>query len=167
MGLLVVLAATVSPVAAAAIRNLGHEQGFVRGVLDVALVDDAGRPVDGPGLELAGLAPGSQTAGTVVTVSNTGDLPAEYRLSAADLASAGEGSLDEVLVVTVTDRDSGALVYRGRLSGLDVHGPAPLDPGRSRSFVVRVGWPDAPADDDPFQGETLSFALRLDAEASN
>lgn len=156
------LGVALPPLALATFRN--HTSGSGRP--QVEFVDESGNPATTPYFDGARTYPGMPPVEQVITIRNTGDLPGKYRLTAANPGSAGRHSLDEVLHVTVRDPVSGSVLYSGRLSDLTVPGVEPLDPGRSKSYVFEVTWPDGAADDNLYQGSSLSFDLRVDAQGS-
>jgi hypothetical protein len=69
-----------------------------------------------------------------------------------------------VLVLTVTDPDSGEVLYSGKLSELSLNHSS-LKPGASMSYVFEISWPSS-AKDDLYQGLSFGFSLRADAQAA-
>jgi hypothetical protein len=141
----------------------GQAEGFQTGSLSLEFADGLGGVVQDPAMEAGVVLPGGPPVGTPVTIRNSGTLAATYTVS-AELARSSGRSLDDVLVLTVTDVDSGKVIYSGKLSGLSLNHSL-LKPGASISYVFEISWPSS-AKDDLYQGLSLGFSLRADAQAA-
>jgi hypothetical protein len=97
-----------------------------------------------------------------VTIRNSGTLAATYTVS-AELAPSNGRSLDDVLVLTVTDLASGEVLYSGKLSELSLNHSS-LKPGASMTCMFEISWPSS-ANDHLYQGLSFGFSLRADAQA--
>lgn len=128
--------------------------------LRLDLVDGSGRAMTGPDITVADPLPGTTAQVGRVTVTNTSPLSASYSLSSSDLQTSGDASLDDILVVTVTDTSTSTVLYNGRLSGLALEGAA-LEPADSRSYGISIAYPGT-ANDTRYVGAWLSFSLRAD-----
>jgi hypothetical protein len=124
----------------------------------ISFVDASGQPTSRPLTGMDSFFPG-MTVRSSLHVQNTGPVPETFRLTAT-VQSGEPRSLDDVLRVTVRDRVTGAVQYRGRLSRLEVVEATPLQSGRSRTYDVQVDWPSTP-NDDAYQGLALPFDLQV------
>jgi hypothetical protein len=141
----------------------GQAEGFQTGSLSVEFADGLGGVVQDPAMEAGVVLPGGPPVSTPVTIRNSGTLAATYTVS-AELAPSSGRSLDDVLVLTVTDPDSGEVLYSGKLSELSLNHSS-LKPGASMSYVFEISWPSS-AKDDLYQGLSFGFSLRADAQAA-
>jgi len=141
----------------------GQAQGFQSGSLSVEFADGLGGVVQDPAMEAGVVLPGGPPVSTPVTIRNTGTLAATYTVSAKLAPSSGR-SLDEVLVLTVTDLASGEVLFSGKLSELSLN-HSYLKPGASMSYAFEISWPSS-ANDNLYRGLSLGFSLRADAQAA-
>jgi hypothetical protein len=100
-----------------------------------------------------------------ITIHNTGSLAARYQLRAADFRSS-QRSLADVLVLRVQD-PAGRVVYEGGLAGMLIRAAEPLAPAGVTSYTIEIRWPDLGLRDNGYQGQRLSFGLRLDSSAKD
>ena len=129
----------------------------------IAFTDASGHLRSTPVISADGAYPG-MSRDTVVRLRNVGSVRETFDVSAS-VATSGTHSLDEVLVVTVTDPASGSVVYQGRLSTLTFHSSRALAPSRTARYTVQISWPET-GRDDLYQGLGLSFVLHADARAA-
>jgi hypothetical protein len=141
----------------------GQADGFQTGSLSVDFADGLGELVQDPSIEAGVVLPGGASVSSPVTIRNAGTLAATYTVSAEMAPSSGR-SLDDVLVLTVSDLDSGEVLYSGKLSELSLNHSS-LKPGASISYVFEISWPSS-TNDNLYEGLSLGFSLRADAQAA-
>lgn len=152
---------TFATIAAAGAAAGEQGPGFQPAPARIAFVDGSGDLLRAPSFDIAGAYPGMPAQRTSLSLRNIGDLEETFSVSSR-LYRPGARSLDDVLQVSVKDRATGEVVYRGKLSGLSFDGVASLATGESATYAVTITWPQT-GKDDLYQGLGLSFALRGDA----
>jgi hypothetical protein len=151
------LAGAVSA-AAAASQEAGNTSSGA-----IAFVDEAGAVMQTPVVALDKAYPGMPAQRSTLRLRNTGNLDEAFSVT-AHVSRNGSTSLDDVLVLRVTDETTGELVYQGPLSGLSFDGAAILRPGEIARYTAAITWPPT-ARDDLYQGVGVSF--KLEALASS
>jgi hypothetical protein len=131
------------------------------GTFRVEFSDHLGRPQELPFFNIAGSYPGMPPITTSLTIHNAGSLPATYRLCVADLKTSRR-SLADLLLVRVMG-SSGSVLYEGGLQGMSFQG-AQLRGGALATYQIEIRWPDHGGNDNRYQGQTISFGLRLGSE---
>ncbi len=149
--------------AAAHLALADPQPGFTSQSARIAFVDRQGDAALAPKIMLEGTYPGMHPQRTLVALRNVGDVHETYTVS-AEIDGGASPSLDDVLVVTVRDQATGAVVYTGSLSKLTFRGAATLAPGGSAGYVFQVSWPDTIADDSAYQGQSTTFSLLATAD---
>jgi hypothetical protein len=113
-------------------------------------------------LSAAALAPGQVQTGEV-TISNAGDTPGAFALS----ATGASGPLAHVLDLTVVDATAATTVFAGKLASFARANLGTFAPGAARRYRFELGYPaGTAADDDPLQGASTSVRFDWDATAS-
>jgi spore coat-associated protein N len=117
------------------------------------------------------LAPGDSGGGQV-SLSNSGTLPGDLKLSQADVVdSPGPfgGQLSGVVQLTLSDLTNGnAVIYSGALSGLGQKALGSIAPGESRTYNFAITLPDGGAPPSPnggdnaFRGSTMTARYQWD-----
>ena len=132
------------------------------GTLQVDVVDNAGVVTETPRITIDNASPNMAMRKSTLNIKNNGSLTASMRVTSKNLVPVGQ-NLDDVLMVNVTDV-SGAIVYTGKLSTLDFSVDE-LPATVTATYTVKITWPDTPADDNPYQGASLTFDLTADASS--
>jgi hypothetical protein len=154
---------------AATIAAAGPRAGFRTGSLQVAVLGDGGSVSDTSrhAFDVAGAYPGMPAQRSHLELQNSGTVPAAFDVSTTDVQPLGRRSLDDVLVVTIRDADTGSLAYRGPLSALRISGTKTVAPGTSTTYDVALTWPDlVDVDANDYQGAALAFTVQATAHAS-
>jgi len=126
----------------------------------VRFVNSAGRPTQGPVLDVNGLYPDMTPRRTLVNIWNQGSSAAHFEVSLVERLGGPGPSLADALHVVVS-RDAG-VVYRGPLSGLRFAGPA-LRAGQAVRVYVSVSWPSQGTLDERYVGARVNFSLIVDS----
>ncbi len=155
----------IATVAAASAASGAPGPGFQSGTLRIAFTNGAGSPVAAPRFDIASAYPGMAPQHARIDLRNIGTIREIYTVSSR-VGAHRSHSLDDVLFVTVKDAASGAVVYRGTLSGLSFRGSTPLAAGQSRGYLIRITWPRTARNDNAYQGQVLSFALQASAKSA-
>ena len=140
-------------VMAAPLDSSAHGALLVRGVDSHGRVSQAADVI-----KISGAYPGMSAQSSTFEVRNAGTLPVAFTVDSTGLVADGPHSLDDVLRITVRDPASGAMVYRGRLSGLRIEHTGVLAAGAAARFTVEVTWPSIPAD-AAYQGAGMGFSV--------
>ena len=121
-------------------------------------------------LDASALRPGATVTGTV-TIGNAGRVAGRFAVRPSGLTEtpgAGGGALSQQLQLQLTDVTVPAqpkLVYTGTPAGLSAVDVGDLAAGESRTFALTATFP-AGADDNRYQGATVSFGLQWSATAA-
>jgi hypothetical protein len=112
----------------------------------------------------AAMRPGEGVSGTV-TIGNHGDAEGRFAVQAAgvqDVPGAGGGRLSErvqLVLFDVTNVQSPVTVYAGPPADFDQVDLGVLTPGQERKYLFAATLPDGGADDNRFQGSSLSLGF--------
>jgi hypothetical protein len=147
-------------VMAAPLGGSGQAMLRIQGVDGNGLVSPSAAIID-----VSGAYPGMAAQTSIFQVRNSGTLPVAFAVSSTDLVANGPRSLDDVLRITVREPATGAMVYRGRLSGLHIQHTGVLAAGTAARFTVEVTWPNTAAD-DAYQGADLRFSVMASPAAA-
>ena len=150
---LLVMAASV----ATALTTSRQAEAAAAPQLDITFTTPDGDVQDTPYFDVSGAFPGMLAQTTVVTLRNTGTAAVEYDVNVR--TPAANGSLADVLVMSVRPVDGGPLAYRGPLGAASVRGASNLQPGSAVSYSVSITWPDGGPADNAYQGAELSFDI--------
>jgi spore coat-associated protein N len=118
-------------------------------------------------LDASGLRPGATVTGTV-TIGNTGQVAGRFAVrptGLADTPGAGGGTLSQRLQLQLADVTANRVLYTGTAAGLTAVDVGDLAAGESRTFALTATFPPG-ADDDRYQGATVSFGLAWSATAA-
>jgi spore coat-associated protein N len=118
-------------------------------------------------LDASGLRPGATVTGTV-TIGNTGQVAGRFAVrptGLADTPGAGGGALSQRLQLQLADVTANRVLYTGTPAGLSAIDVGDLAAGESRTFALTATFPPG-ADDDRYQGATVSFGLAWSATAA-
>jgi hypothetical protein len=160
-----IVIAVLGTAASAAASSLGASRSSADDGVAIAFVDDRGEPLTTPTVNITGAFPGMPRHVSTFTIHNRSDVAAAYTVSAGVTQAPDEGSLADVLVVTVTVASDASRVYRGPLSELRLDGMTVAGGGRARHRMT-IEWPDGGPSDNRFQGQAVRFDLQATARAA-
>ena len=160
----VLLGACLAILGVLAARALGApiQPQIQSGSFRVQITDPSGKSEAVPFFNISDAYPKMPPIITSLTIRNAGTLPATYTLNVADLQSS-RYSVADVLLVRVTG-PSGSVLYQGGLQGMSFQGAELRGVGALATYRIEIRWPDHGASDRRYQGQTISFGLRLASE---
>jgi hypothetical protein len=148
--------------AAAAAAAGQSDPGFQHHAPRIAFTDPAGNVIQAPAVTVDTAFPGMRPQVSDLTLRNSGEVAETFEVYA--LVSGASLSLDDVLVVNVTDAATHDTVFNGRFSDLAFQGTK-LAAGETVAYDVRVTWPGSD-NDNAYRGLGISFELEAVASAA-
>jgi hypothetical protein len=127
----------------------------------IAFVDGDGAVSTAAAFSVTNAQPEMEAKVSTFTVKNTGTITQAVTVSSANLIDLRKPSLDDVLVLEVSDA-AGTVVFEGKVSGLDQATIGELSAGESKVLTFSLTWPST-LDDNSYQSNSFVFDVGVNA----